>query len=40
MGQIEMNFWTVKVKIGTVEDADLTKSGEIFGEYKMIFFTI
>ncbi len=35
--QIEVNFWTVQVKFGTVQDNDLTKSGEILGQYMMIF---
>ena len=37
--QIKVNFGKVQVKIGTVLDADLTKSGEILGQYKLIFLT-
>ncbi len=31
--QIKVNFWTVQVKIGTVQDNDSTKSGIILGQY-------
>jgi hypothetical protein len=32
-----VNLGKVQVEIGTVQDADLTKSGEILGQYKLIF---
>jgi hypothetical protein len=35
--QIKVNFRTVQVKIGTVQDNDSTKSSEIVGQYMMIF---
>jgi hypothetical protein len=35
-GTVHDDFWTVLVEIGTVRDADLTKSGENFGLYKVI----
>ncbi len=37
-GTQQDNFWTVQVEIGTVRDVELTKSGEIFGQYMLIFF--
>ncbi len=33
------NFGTVQVELRTVQDADLTKSGEILGQYMVIFIT-
>ena len=32
----KVNFRTVRVEVGTVQDADLTKSGKILGQYKVI----
>ncbi len=37
--QIKVNFWTVQVKIGTVQDNDSIKSSELVGQYMMIFST-
>ncbi len=37
--QIKVNFWTVPVKIGTVQENDLTKSSELVGQYMMTFST-
>ena len=39
IGTVQDDFWTVQVKIGTVQDADLTNSGEILGRYMVIFST-
>jgi hypothetical protein len=39
IGTVQDNFCTVQVKIGIVLDADLTKSGEIFGQCMVIFST-
>ena len=35
--QIKVNFGYVQVKIGTVQDANSTKSSKILGQYKVIF---
>ena len=32
-------FWTLPVDIGTVRDAESTKSDAIFGQFMMIFST-
>ena len=32
------NLWTVQVKIRTVHDVDSTESGEILGQYMVLFF--
>jgi hypothetical protein len=37
LGQHKKDFWTVQVKLRTVQDADLTISGEILGQYMVIF---
>ena len=37
--QIKVNFGKVHVEIGTVQDADSTKSGEISEQCKLIFLT-
>jgi hypothetical protein len=34
---IKVNFWTVQVKIGTVQDNNSTKSSELVGQYMVIF---
>ena len=34
-----MNSGKVQVEIRTIQDADLTKSGENLGQYKVIFLT-
>ena len=38
-GTQQDNFRTALVDIGTVRDAESTKSDEIFGQYMMIFST-
>ncbi len=34
---VQDNFRTIQVEYGTVQDNDSTKSGEIFGQYMMLF---
>ena len=37
--KINVNFGYVQIKIGTVQDTKLTKSGEILGQHKVILLT-
>ncbi len=39
IGTVQDDFRTVQVEYGTVQDINSTKSGEIFGQYMMIFLT-